>query len=897
MRRSLDNCRRVLEDIAEGVVVVDARRRIVSTNGPMDRMFGYEPAELIGRALDELLPGGLPASSGECVGRRKDGSTLHLESAIRSASKEAKAGPITLILRDITPSKKAYETLSTRETYLRMVVEQMPAILWTTDKELHITSTLGAGLAAVNLKARDVIGMSMLECLERDRPECTPITAHLKALRGESLSYEMEWKGRTFQVRVDPLRNGEKNITGTIGILVDVTDHKQAVAELKARHRQQEAVANLGQRALEGVSLEGLLNEAVTLIGQTLDVEFCAVLEASSDQRAFSSRATAGRRTAANAGVERQAAQTLRSTAPVIVLGSARAGRGEESASTSGISIVIPGERRPFGVLIAQTPRPRKFTPDDSHFILAVAHILATAIERKEAEEAQARLVAILEATTDVVAMTGTNRRLLYLNRAGRTLLGIGLQEDVSVRRLTDFCPPAVRGSLEEAISRAVCDGAWSGEMTLLSRTGIEIAVSQVMLAHKSPTGTFEFLSTIARDTTERQRLEDQLRQAQKMEAIGRLAGGIAHDFNNLLCIITGYSTLVADGLAVDEPLREFVAEITKAADRATSLTQQLLAFSRKQMLMPRVLNLNTLLTDLDKMLRRLIGEDIELVTTLGADLHPVKADQSQLEQILMNLVVNARDAMPRGGQLAVTTANVELDAAALRDSPEVTPGSFVCLQVSDTGCGMSKDVRDHLFEPFFTTKGQGKGTGLGLATVFGIVKQSNGHIQVSSEPNQGTTICIYLPCFESVEIAEPRPTSSESAPPDGVETLLLVEDEDGLRALASHTLRQRGYHILEASNGEEALEVSRRHAQPIHLLLSDVVMPKLGGHALAERLVTERRDIKLLFMSGFTDSALFRHGIISGEVECLLKPFTPTVLAEKVREVLDRPSPCILAD
>src|SRR6185437_8221318 len=280
MRRSLDNCRRVLEDIAEGVVVVDARRRIVSTNGPMDRMFGYEPAELIGRALDELLPGGLPASSGECVGRRKDGSTLHLESAIRSASKEAKAGPITLILRDITPSKKAYETLSTRETYLRMVVEQMPAILWTTDKELHITSTLGAGLAAVNLKARDVIGMSMLECLERDRPECTPITAHLKALRGESLSYEMEWKGRTFQVRVDPLRNGEKNITGTIGILVDVTDHKQAVAELKARHRQQEAVANLGQRALEGVSLEGLLNEAVTLIGQTLDVEFCAVLEA-----------------------------------------------------------------------------------------------------------------------------------------------------------------------------------------------------------------------------------------------------------------------------------------------------------------------------------------------------------------------------------------------------------------------------------------------------------------------------------------------------------------------------------------------------------------------------------------------------------------------------------------
>ncbi len=740
MQQIAEHGRGVLEDVAEGVVVVDERRHIVAVNGPMGRLFGHEPAELIGQSLDTVLPRGLPESGQECLGRRKDGGDIHLEVSIRPSPAGSKAAGATLVLRNVTPTRKARETLSTRETYLRLVVEQMPAILWTTDTRLQITSTVGAGLAAVNLQAKDVIGMSMLECLERDRPECTPISAHLKALRGEALSYEMEWKERTFQVRVDPLRNAEKRITGTIGILVDVT-------------------------------------------------------------------------------------------------------------------------------------------------------------ERKQAKEAQARLVAVLEATTDVVAMTGPDRRLLYLNRAGRTLLGIGSEEDVSACRLGDFYPPALSRVLDESVARAVGDGTWSGEMALLSRAGTEITVSQVMLAHKSPAGAFEFLSIIARDMRERQRLEGQLRQAQKMEAVGRLAGGIAHDFNNLLCIITGYNTLVAEGLPADEPLRDFVGEVAKAAERATALTQQLLAFSRKQMLVPRPLDLNALLADLEKMLRPLLGEDVELALSLGHDLHRVKADQNQVEQVLMNLAANARDAMPRGGRLRIATANVELDAAALRNNPDVLPGAFVRLEVSDTGCGMDREVMGHLFEPFFTTKGQGKGTGLGLATIFGIVKQSSGHIEVASELGRGTTFRIYLPCWQQEPAIEPGTPAGAAVPPGGVETLLVVEDEDGLRALVCHTLRQRGYHILEASNGEEGMEVSRRHAGRIHLLLSDVVMPKMGGNVLAEHLVAQRADLKVLFMSGFTDSALFRHGIVSGEVECLSKPFTPSALAEKVREVLDRPAPCLVAD
>jgi PAS domain S-box-containing protein len=900
LKLALIHSQRVLENVVEGVVVLD-EGRIVSVSGSIGRLFGYAPAELIGRSLDVLVPGGVPQSGKECVGRRKDGTDLHVELTVCAPPDGAASSPTTLLLRDITPSKKAHETLVTRETYLRMIVEQMPAILWTTDRQLQITSTLGAGLAAVNLKAKDVIGMSMLECLERDKPECTPITAHMKALRGESLSYEMEWKGRTFQVRVDPLRGVEKSITGTIGILVDVTDHKQAVAELKARHRQQAAVAGLGQHALEGVGLEALLSKAVTLISETLDVETCAVLESSPDSRSFTPRASLGdrSRTAWNREpveqtIEKQAARALLSTEPVIVSGGQEP--IAESRPVNGISTIIPGERRPFGVLTALTMRPHKFTPDDSHFIQAVAHILAAAIERKQAEEAQARLVAILEATTDVVAMTGTDRRLLYLNRAGRNLLGIGMHEDVSACRLSDLCAPARSRLLDESIARAICDGAWSGEMALVSRAGVEVPVSQVVLAHKSRAGAFEYLSTIARDTTEHQRLEEQLRQAQKMEAIGRLAGGIAHDFNNLLCIITGYTALVVGSLPPDDTAGEFLDEVAKAAERATALTQQLLAFSRKQMLVPRVLNLNTLLTDLDKMLRPLLGEDVELSLSLGAALHSIKADQNQIEQILMNLAVNARDAMPRGGRLSIATANVALDAESLRDSPEIAPGDYVCLEVSDTGCGMDREVLGHLFEPFFTTKEQGKGTGLGLATVFGIVKQSSGHIHVQSAPGQGTTFRIYLPRFHPSETAEAAAPSVPSAPRGGKETLLVVEDEDGLRSLAIHTLRQRGYHILEASDGEEALEVSRRYAKPIHLLVSDVVMPRLSGSDLAARLLVERPDLKVLFMSGFTDSALFRHGILSGEVECLLKPFAPKDLAEKVREVLDGTTPARVA-
>ncbi|PYV39890.1 MAG: hybrid sensor histidine kinase/response regulator [Acidobacteria bacterium] len=381
---------------------------------------------------------------------------------------------------------------------------------------------------------------------------------------------------------------------------------------------------------------------------------------------------------------------------------------------------------------------------------------------------------------------------------------------------------------------------------------------------------------------------EQQFRQSQKMEAIGRLAGGIAHDFNNLLTAIAGYSDLLLSSLRPEDPIRGNLEEIRKAAARAASLTHQLLAFSRQQVLRPVILDLNTLLANIHKMLRRLIGEDIELVTLLGPDLGRVKADRGQMEQVIMNLVVNARDAMPEGGRLILETANVELDEAYARTHPPTQPGSYVMLAISDTGCGMAPDTLARIFEPFFTTKEQGKGTGLGLSTVYGIIKQSDGYIWAYSELGHGTTFKIYLPRVEgevSVEV-EMVPTSIEL--PQGSETVLLVEDEDSVRNLVRTILRKNGYTVLEARHGAEALRVAIQYTGPIHLMLTDVVMPLMSGRQLADRLAPLRPDMKVIYMSGYTDQAIVHHGVLEPGTIFLQKPFTPTVLAHKVRDVLD---------
>jgi two-component system, cell cycle sensor histidine kinase and response regulator CckA len=388
------------------------------------------------------------------------------------------------------------------------------------------------------------------------------------------------------------------------------------------------------------------------------------------------------------------------------------------------------------------------------------------------------------------------------------------------------------------------------------------------------------------RSGEERQKLEAQLQLAQKMEAVGRLAGGVAHDFNNLLSVILSYAGFATEALREGDPLRDDIEEIRRAGARAADLTRQLLAFSRRQVLEPKVLEPCRVVADMEKMLRRLIGEDVRLELVLPPESGLVKADPGQLEQVIMNLVVNARDAMPDGGTITIEVAQVELDEEYAARHIAVTPGSYMLLSISDTGCGMDETTRQRLFEPFFTTKEKGKGTGLGLSTVYGIVKQSGGNIWAYSEPGQGTVFKVYLPRVkEDSSAAVTRRT--QECPAIGTETIVVVEDDDAVRNLTVRILRAAGFKVLTAANGGEALRACEQHPGEIHLLLTDVVMPQMSGRQLAERLVKVRPGLRVLYMSGYTDDAIVHHGVLEPGTKFVSKPFTSAELTRKVREAL----------
>ncbi|MEX2570681.1 MAG: PAS domain S-box protein [Gemmatimonadota bacterium] len=646
--------------------------------------------------------------------------------------------------------------------------------------------------------------------------------------------------------------------------------------------------------------------------------------------------------------------------------------------------------------------------------------------DERAAKKVQRRLDAFLEATPDFVATFDPHGRALSINRAFRALLGIEDPGADLLAQLTleDLFPREVMERLlHEGIPSAMRSGGWSGETFLRGTDGAEIPTSQVVLAHRSPSGTVEFLSTLARDITAQKEAETALRrseahfrslidnaadiitivdpdgkilfvspsvrrvlgyepdevlgssifslvqpeeipvavdnftnvmqkaepgdpaefgvlhkdgswrrlesvsesllndpavggvvinsrditdrrqaeealgesrqqllQAQKMEAVGRLAGGIAHDFNNLLTAIKGFTELLLLDFEKKDPRRNFVTEIQGAATRAAGLTRQLLAFSRRQVLQPEVLDLNATVAEMEKMLERLVGEDLRMITELEPDLGRVKADPGQVEQVVMNLVVNARDAMPTGGELRIRTANATLAEADIQRYPYVQPGEYVLLEVGDTGAGMSREIQDRIFEPFFTTKEQGKGTGLGLSTVYGIIKQSGGYIWVDSELEHGTTFRIYLPRVDA-QVAERAAEREDEGSLDGSESVLLVEDEMAVRVLVRRVLERAGYQVVEAACGPEALErAADAGIGEFDLLLTDVVMPGMSGRELADQLCEQQPDLRVLYMSGYTDEAIVHHGVLDEGVAFLEKPFTPDVLLRRLRAVFDSP-------
>jgi PAS domain S-box-containing protein len=564
---------------------------------------------------------------------------------------------------------------------------------------------------------------------------------------------------------------------------------------------------------------------------------------------------------------------------------------GSPSPAWLGVPLKTPTQT--IGVLVVQHYQNEKaYDLRDLEFIDSVGGHIALAIERRRAEEALRKSESTFRLLFEhnplpTWVFDSETLRFLQVNDAATRQYGYTAEQFASLTML-DIQPPESRAGLRQHIAAWPLSGQYHTQCKHMHRDGRAFNVE--MISHHLEYAGRSVRLVVAQDVSERQSLEQQLRQAQKMEAVGRLAGGVAHDFNNLLMVIKGHTELLLNAAPLPPSLTRKIEHIDRAADRATALTRQLLAFSRMQVLQPRAMNLNTIVEGIGHLLPRLIGEDIELVIRPSASLGTIRADASQMEQILMNLAVNARDAMPGGGKLVIETSNAELDRAYSASHPVVKPGRYVLLAVSDSGTGMDAATQAHIFEPFFTTKAQGKGTGLGLATVYGVVKQSGGFIWVYSEVGQGTCFKIYLP-----RVDQPAETPGAPLPlvevPRGSETVLLSEDEQDVREVAREFLESGGYTVLEAQNGEEALQLAANHQGKISLLITDMIMPGMRGQELAARLQRERHDLHVLYMSGYSEHSAADGPAPQNPVRMLTKPFSRSALLRTVRELLTEAS------
>jgi signal transduction histidine kinase/DNA-binding response OmpR family regulator len=732
-------------------------------------------------------------------------------------------------------------------------------------------------------------------------------------------------------------------------------ERKQAELELAARARQQAVVAELGQRALTGLDLLTLMADITTLVAETLDVEFSKILEHIPEDNVFLLRAGVGWQAGLvghatiDGGTDSQAGFTLLTDEPIIVEDFRTETRFSGPAILhdhgviSGISIIIAGQKnRPFGVLGAHTTQRRTFTKDDVHFLQAVANVLATAIERKQAEKEIRqrnrelallnRVIAASAASLEPEAILETVCRELALAfEAPRATAALLDQEQtvatIVAQYVSDGAPLLVNQvipvadvpsfqhiiELKDPISLPdaqnyprlatvqhllrerkvvslliipfIVEDQVVGGVALGTLETRHFTTEEIRLA-KSVADQVAGALARAQLEEERRRLAAEYQQAQKLEAVGQLAAGIAHDFNNLLTAINGFAELLYLNMTLTDPNRESVGKILQSGQRAADLVSQLLAFSRKHVIRPQVVDLNKVVVETDKMLRHIIREDILLEITLAPDLWPIKVDPAQMEQVIINLAVNACDAMLQGGQLSIQTANVVLSEDQAGYHLDLRPGDHILLTISDTGHGMSEDVRSRIFEPFFTTKEVGKGTGLGLATVFGVIKQNQGNIEVISTEGVGTAFKIYLPRTQEIGSLPGQPAPKTEIPA-GNQTILVAEDNAEVRELTQRTLQEHGYTLLRAQNGAEALALAARHRGPIHLLLTDVVMPGMSGQALAKQLVQIYPGLKVLYMSGYTDEAIATNGVLDPDVILLQKPFSPNTLAHKVRAIL----------
>jgi two-component system cell cycle sensor histidine kinase/response regulator CckA len=787
------------------------------------------------------------------------------------------------------------ESEETRCRYLERVFQCMPDALTIVDGDQRVVCVNGAFRRMFGYETREVLGRPLEALIMPPDREAESRWISECVGRGESITLETERcgkDGRPVEVSVSTMPLGGEGAT-VCSVYRDVSARKRAEALSSALYRVAERSSTAHDLQQFFAAVHGIVDElmyaknfAIALIDPV--TELLSFPYFVNEQEVAPAPKKLGR------GLTEYVLQTGEA---LLATGErlqqlVKQGHVERNGmqATEWMGVPLKVGNRAFGALVVQSyAKQARFSERDRDILSFVSQQVASAIENKRTEQAlrrsEARYRSLVQSSVYGIYRSSLEGKFLDVNPALIAMLGYESAEEVLALdpRKDVFVNAEEQARLIDEFRRT---GRMDGiEVKWKRKNGSAVTVRISGRAVSSADEPADVLEAIAEDVTARRVLEDQFRQAQKMEAVGRLAGGIAHDFNNLLMVISGYTEVVLGQMDDAHPLRLKAQAIQQASDRATMLTRQLLAFSRKQMLELKVVEVNAIVQDMERLLRPLIGEQVELTTKLAPDAGRTRADAGQLEQVLMNLVVNSKDAMPQGGKIVIQTQNVELDDSHRGEQTFIRPGGYVMLSVSDDGLGMDKETQSRIFEPFFTTKEKGKGTGLGLSTVYGIVKQSGGYILVQSEVGRGTTFNIYLPRVqEAVEVPGVAPAAR--AADGGSETVLLVEDEESVRQLVRETLDAKGYHVLEAENGQAGLAAVAAHLGTIDLLITDVVMPEMGGHELAERLLKERPGIKVIYLSGYTEEALVEGNIDRGKA-FLQKPFTLQTLSRKVREVL----------
>ncbi|HLG15504.1 MAG TPA: PAS domain S-box protein [Blastocatellia bacterium] len=877
-----DKYRSLFENAVEGIFQATPDGKLITANPALARMLGYESAEEVTRSITDVsrqlhvnpehhagmmrvLEEQGVLSGCQCEVYRKDGSVIWVSGnarALRDASGSFSGYEGSL--EDITDSKRAEDALRDSEEKFRTLADCIPAATYIYRGDQYVYANPAAE-EMTGFSRDELLGMKIWNVIHPDFRQL--VTKYSRARqKGEPAPsrYEIKVITKAGQERWCDVNAALTSFEGQPSVLVtsfDITRRKRAEEALRKSEERFHLVARATNDAVwdwDVTSNDVWWNENVeALFGY-------APTEAGPDFSWWRDHVHPEDLDRIQTGV----ADALRS--------SGEFWSGEYRFKRADGSYAFVCDR---GYVI------RNDQGEPVRMIGAIADVT----ERKRTEEAlrasEERYRDLFENANDIIYTHNLDGRFTSLNKTGELITGYTRDEALELNVADVVVPEDVSTARSMIQQKVTGESSTTYGLEIKTKSGRYVALevsTRLILQQGEPVG----VQGIARDVTDRKNLEDQLRQSQKMEAIGRLAGGVAHDFNNLLTAIIGYTSIVLGRLDPDDPLRRELEEVKNAGGRAASLTSQLLAFSRKQVLQPKVFDLNNVVTNVNRMLRRIIGEDVELVMDLDPSLGLVRADPGQIEQVVLNLAVNARDAMPRGGKLTIETANVVLGDA--QHQVGVRAGPYVVLQVRDTGCGMDEETQSHIFEPFFTTKEHGKGTGLGLSTVYGIVSQSGGHIRVDSEPGKGTAFYIYLPETESSADHDDQRVESEHFP-EGQETVLLVEDEPFVRELACSVLQGQGYSVLAAANGEDAMRLVQNHDhRQIHLLVTDVVMPQMSGCELAGRLAALRPDLKVIYVSGYADGAIAKHGIQDGRDSFLQKPFTPGVLVRKVREVLD---------